>query len=278
MLNKTLIPISALGLMAVFAGPTFAGLPANVTLLQHWEFNEIAGTPLSQVANSVPGGSSFNFDIHNSATTGNGTFVVNRQDSADQISYAAMNNLPAAGTVWVVIDVAGWSYTTGIPRFTTGFYHADGAADSTNTANLTSRVDFRPGDADTNVNAGVGGFATGDGVSIGYESMDTRPTWGQTSTEDNSPVRLVLEHRQDSNTYEVFYSFDNVNYTSIGSQVTDPARGANFLAMGTINNFSGDGLELEQVFVAIPEPSTYAAIFGGLALLGAFAWRRRMGK
>lgn len=38
------------------------------------------------------------------------------------------------------------------------------------------------------------------------------------------------------------------------------------------NRFYADGVAFVQ---AIPEPSTYAAIFGGLALAGAFVYRRR---
>jgi len=259
---------------AFLASPALATIfPAGAFPIQDWQFTEPDGTPITGVANSVPSGAAFNFDIDNSFTTGNGTFKVARQDGGlQQISYAELTNAPATGNLWAVIDIVGWDYDSVFPRFTAGFYDVAGAANSTNTANLTSRVDFRPGDYDTNPNnAGVGGFATGAGVSIGYESTES---WGPVSDASNSPVRLVLEQRQDTNAYEVFYSFDNVNYTSIGSQVTDPARGANFFALGTINNFLGDGLEISRVqILAIPEPSSVVLL--SMAMVGLLGVARR---
>jgi hypothetical protein len=39
---------------------------------------------------------------------------------------------------------------------------------------------------------------------------------------------------------------------------------------------AGNMLQLTATASAIPEPSTYAAIFGALSLVGAALWRRRV--
>ncbi len=56
-----------------------------------------------------------------------------------------------------------------------------------------------------------------------------------------------------------FFTVDSVTIGSVAAGIT--------ATVGYIDDVS---------FTAIPEPSTYAAIFGGLALLGAFVYRRRL--
>jgi hypothetical protein len=67
-----------------------------------------------------------------------------------------------------------------------------------------------------------------------------------------------------ANTYSLFSSFAGGTVSSLTISGYD-----------TVNYTAGLGSDGVLYFTAIPEPSTYAAILGGLALAGVFIHRRR---
>lgn len=71
------------------------------------------------------------------------------------------------------------------------------------------------------------------------------------------------------------------NYSSLGvggSNILFSHYDINSSSSADPNDFLLFGLIDNVTVTAIPEPSTYAAIFGGLALMGAFVYRRRRGR
>lgn len=93
-------------------------------------------------------------------------------------------------------------------------------------------------------------------------------TWEATFTADTVVVTLDLG---SNGTVDGTFSSTGAGYNN---PFTDLRFGGPSATSSAGGGFNVDNISLE----VIPEPSTYAAIFGGLALLGAFVYRRRARK
>jgi hypothetical protein len=126
---------------------------------------------------------------------------------------------------------------------------------------------------------------TGGGQVWNFDTSSSLPIWSLNSQMGGSnPANLLVLAEASSVTIQVSLaslgltaesSFRFDIYTSgggAGDSAVDAA-GNPSQSIADWGNFYDSGTDV--LTYAIPEPSTYAAIFGGLALLGAFAYRRR---
>jgi hypothetical protein len=218
---------------------------ANAEILHDWTFDEPSGTRSSEVIDTA-GGSAFNVNLGgNSWTTGTGHFrFIRGGANTNWFTYAEIKDAPATGKLWLVMDLAGWSLTTNPPRLRIGFANHVEPATTSGVETITAEIDFRPADL------GVGGFARGPGWTETTHYINHDGPWSLSSTPQNAPVRFVLEYDQDNHSYEIFYSFDLVNYVSVGIAQTSPQRAANFIRLGGINSFTGSGFDIDRIFVS----------------------------
>ena len=114
-------------------------------------------------------------------------------------------------------------------------------------------------------------------------------TWVPTSNVSGGLTTYTISNDADPLTFSI-----DQNGSAYSDPVVDSAApGANkWVFLGTVELTAGNTYSVVQsptentwvshrtagiMFEPIPEPSTYAAIFGGIALLGAFIYRRRIG-
>lgn len=123
------------------------------------------------------------------------------------------------------------------------------------------------------------GFAGGDGwlTGVSYATLGATSGWiSATATITDESVGVVFADSRSGGFGTQTLSSSGAGPTGAFTQLTIGApQGMPGTATGNgsgarIDNISFSGLEV------IPEPGTYAAIFGGLALLGAFVYRRRL--
>jgi hypothetical protein len=138
-------------------------------------------------------------------------------------------------------QTAGGAYYYGRVAFGSGMVYADGALAPTSSW-------FK-----------VTGGGTATQTTIGWHSMRLVGAPDPTNPETHFKLSFYVDDVLAGTVANIANA--NFNFAVLGSGLTSTAAGASF-----------DNL----VISAIPEPSTYAAIFGGLALLGAFVYRRRL--
>src|SRR5690606_15118814 len=100
-------------------------------------------------------------------------------------------------------------------------------------------------------------------------------TWG-TRADHRAGIKHTVTHAGGATEVFVDQSATSNEWVSLGSFMFNEGSGSSLRVDNTNNDLSGsfsvDSLRLEL----IPEPSTYAAIFGALALVGAAVYRRRL--
>jgi hypothetical protein len=129
-------------------------------------------------------------------------------------------------------------------------------------------------------------LATAGGWSVTNEYTGGYATQVSTATADNTDVILRISWDASSHLLSSSYSFDNGatfdllrgSYSVSGWTADAPTSGFNFEIF--MNSNLGSELTAGSAYLdnfsvsAVPEPSTYAAIAGGL-MLGFAVWRRR---
>lgn len=137
-----------------------------------------------------------------------------------------------------------------------------------------------------NVSGGTyyyGRVAFGSGIVLGDGASDLTSSWfllgGASATTSIGwhEMRLLGMPDADNPTTHMKLEF-YVDGDLAGSVANVANQDYNLLVLGSnLTSSAAGGASFDNVSV-IPEPSTYAAIFGGLALVGAFVYRRRVTK
>lgn len=182
-------------IMVAFA---IAGSASNAAIFEDFLFNEPNGTLLSDVENSANLGN--NWLVHANtveSTTFNGSFRVNKQSQTGQ----AANSLEIAnivsGKAYLVVDVAGWSYTATVSspmeRMRFAFLDNDPAVAGGSTVTAEMNIDR------------LGSALTLRGEALGNGSTALLGTQYSLPLVQNNPLKLVLELDKDLNRYSVYY-------------------------------------------------------------------------
>lgn len=111
-------------------------------------------------------------------------------------------------------------------------------------------------------------------LAVTYDGTSSADNVSYYSGNEIAPV--LLSH---STTINAGALNDSTARVMIGRTDAAPTASVNPDAfIDDVRIYSGvlDATQLDDVRLAIPEPSTYATIFGGLALVGAFVYRRRL--
>jgi hypothetical protein len=242
--------LSIASITSAIAAPAFAIFPPNQVVVQDWHFNEAANTILENTSNSVAGGSSFHASPADSATTGSGAFRIQRPPGTTLFGSAPLEMPATGGKMWIVADIAEWNLTSDVSDFRIGFGNQAGDPESTASGYMLAEFSLR--------RIGLGGLTGG---SMIIPRSNPGEVFGPTQT---TPLRVVLQYDRDNQTCEVFFSFDNVTYTSVGSAPTSAALAPNYVRFMALNSFAQTGafLDVDRVFVAYAPPA------GNISLVG----------
>ncbi len=252
---------SALALATAFTLPALA----SAQVLQVWQFNDGAGTALNASASS--GGILFNNAIPGVTTNGSGglSFAYNSTSSARTFA-----DIPDVSTDILQLDVlvASWDFSGVTAAPGAGPLVEFGFAPAIGTSNGVTRTALIQFAAD-NVEADIIGVAAGSGFSNTPGGLNV---FGKVQA---TPITFRLVANFITDTYTVSSSANNFSTPATGN--LDPTRGANFIQIRALDNFTAGGSSFivdSVTLTAIPEPATYTAL-AGVAILGFVVARRR---
>jgi hypothetical protein len=262
----------SVGASLFFVGTFF--VTSQAAVLQHWEFNDGDGVLITAAAVGVAGGPVFTTTSGSTAMTEDGTLRIRRAINEDTSSQAFLDT-SGPQHLRAELTIAGWNFSgTASEEFRLGF--TNGSSATQQTADFYVRRT-----ADEEISMRLAAFGTaGTGAEVGtYVAIS-----GLGNVREDS-VFLRLEYDGANHKFSGAYNIGNGWVSLMIDGNTSPGtsneRNAGALRLNALNSFSQEGeyFDLQSLtLTAIPEPSTYAAIFGGLALLGAFGYRRRVGK
>jgi hypothetical protein len=254
---------------ALIASTGAFSLSSHAELLQHWEFNDAKDVLITNAAVGVPTGPVFTTTSGSTAMTGDGTLRIRRAIGEDSPSQAFLDT-SGPQHLRAELTIAGWNFEGPFANeeFRLGFTHATGTLQ---TADFYVRRT-----ADDEVSMRLAAFGTGAAPAGTYVAI---PGLGNLREE---PVFIRLEYdginHQYSGAYNIGAGWVSLMIDGSTSPDTSSARNAGSLRLNALNSFAeaGEYFDIQSLtLTAIPEPSTYAAIFGALALVGAFVYRRR---
>jgi len=206
----------------------------------------------------------------NSSTSGGGT------SSNLTFSSVTANGVSATSNAGGVFSFTSWS--TGATTSTDTF---SGALDASDYYQFTVTPDSSYQYTLTSITFDAGRSSTGARQFEVRSCIDSFTT-ELTSSASNPAVSIVSSNvfQFTDNTSTATYSGNSItlsglNFTGISSSITFRIYAYN--AEGTSGTFRLDNLAINgsSELAAVPEPSTYAAILGGVALIGVIAIRRR---
>jgi hypothetical protein len=262
------------------AAGAFAASAHGLTLLQEWDFASApAGQNPTQVVGTVPGGLSFAAAGSGQLTNGSTLRVSPTAAVNSHIELPDDPNMSSYTFLRAEYDIAGWNWAVGdnndhTRRLSIGFAGSvPGAENFLFAAGGSIRMNAA---GEIRLTAESGG-ATGTFDSF----TPVAPTPGFTSVH-TSPLFVRIDWDVTESSYSVYFSdtagvFADPFFTGRVGTPREPYR----LRIGPLDGspsgaWAGDYVDIDAMrLYAIPEPSTYAAIFGALALVGAFAYRRR---
>ncbi|MCC5840885.1 MAG: PEP-CTERM sorting domain-containing protein [Opitutales bacterium] len=237
---------------------------AQAQLLANWEFNEPAGTGLTQTVDSV-NGLVFNGGITGVATNGTGQLVFGANATfPDRYTLLPASALTTYELSFVVNswDSSNLDSSAAGRRMYMGFYETTNLEGT-----FVGEVEFRFFDDGVDLR-----FVGGSGASVIQSNFAPALL--------NQPMRFTMTVDTAANVASLSYQIgmaDPVSFLDLPLSVAASGREINYFGITSSQNFqtlSGAPLIESITITAIPEPSTYAAILG-LAALAFLVWRRR---
>ena len=217
--------------LALFLGA--ANAPAQ--LLQSWQFNDAANTPLNTAVNAVPAGVLFATGQAGVSTNGAGQLVISGNNTG--LGARSFANIPdvTSGSLQLDVNVASWNFTGSPslgPLLEIGL--ANPSATTTPNSNNTrlAHLFFEVND----LGAALGGVARGGNSTSTTEATDI--LFGLVR---NTPVTFRLNVDFATRAYTVSTSDDYSIITSTGNITTNSPTAA-FVQIRAIDDFSIGGL------------------------------------
>ncbi len=205
--------------------------------LHDWHFEEAEGTEMSATLNSARPWVSWNGNLADSFTTGDGTFRIQR-NAGGLNRRVDVGETDGAEILYMLVDFAGWNF-----------------ADVTNpdAGEIEIRMHFMNGEAADNpgqVTAGKRLIHNTDGtVSLQADSTGTAAPGGETSDPVSlfsetqlENLRLVTAYNTVEHSYSVYYQEGDGEWIEFFSGNTSGVRSAISFRMWIRGDFYGDGL------------------------------------
>ncbi len=273
--------VSYLFVVAVLA----ACSTSSAAIIDDFPFNDAAGTVITAAANTA---NATNFWLsQNSAINAgvqSGSFRIQKGGEATPVTGQVGNTLDIAnvnsGKAWLVVDLAGWSYTStaSSPSERVRFGFLDNDPPSAGSSTITAEATLDRG----------GGALQLNGGALGLGSTNVAGSYNLPLVQTN-PFRIALELDKDANTYAVHYKDGSAAWATLGSGVLgdlnssgSPAgtlrsgKSIRFAFTGTYSE-AGEFVDVDRIFVTttnpIPEPAGMLLL--AVAACGAAIFRHR---
>ncbi len=233
-------------------GVALATLAAQAVELHDWQFNDVAGTPVSATVNQGINSVFWDGNIADSTTTGEGALRIRR--TGGLVSRRAdIGDNQGSPELHMTVVISGWNLTdpvdldVGQPRmrleFLSGF-----AAD--NPTAVTASVRF---ERLSNGDVALQARATGTAAPGGQES-DMIPLF--TSVQEE-PVTIQISYNRLSHFYVVNYKVGDGEFTELFTGTTSGIRDAESFRLAVQGDFFGDGsgfLDLDRFAISTDLP------------------------
>ncbi|HLS29148.1 MAG TPA: PEP-CTERM sorting domain-containing protein [Opitutales bacterium] len=256
-------------------------------VLQHWDFTSAdAGLNPTQVVGNIAGGPQFTVGGDGQLTTGS-TLRISPTTALNAHVDVASISLPSGYDKFrLEYTIGGWDWSIGAATGETRRLSMGWSGTFTDGQPTPNSFLFAAGGSIRMNASGEIRFTAEGGLNVNINGEDTLTNL---NAVQNSPIFLRVDvdpwAREFTTTFSDSSDFSNVLFSFTGGS------GLSRSPDGRMNNFrigpldgdpsgvwNGDFAMIDSLtYSVIPEPSTYAAIFGGLALAGAFIYRRRMG-
>jgi hypothetical protein len=260
-----------------------ASQAASAAILEDFPFGDPNGTVITAVVNSVNAGNGWlsqNTAIN--AGVQSGSFRIQKGGEATPVTGQVGNTLNIAnvtsGKIWLVADIAGWSYTatpsTPSERVRFGFLDNDPPAANSSTVTAGVNIDRLPS-GNLTITGEAGGTGSTATIGGGPDLPQSR----------NTILSLVLEVDADADTYTIFYKDGAAPFASLGTgnlgersaAVLREARSVRFAFTGTYSE-AGEFVDVDRIYVTnvnpVPEPAALWLLVAGVGGLAGTRHRR----
>ena len=248
---------------------------ARAGIIEDFQFNDANGTQLGGAVNSANPGNNWLIHANNNdqSFVVDGSYRIGKHSVTGQAANALEIANITSGKAYLVVEIAGWSYTSmaSAPSERVRFAFMDNDPASTGGSIVTAEMNIdRLGDALT-----LRGEALGAG---GTALLGTQYALPLVQT---SPLTLVLELDKDLNQFTVFYKdgsnpFGTLGTGNLGERsagVIREGRSLRFAFTGTFGD-TGEFFDVDRIYLAdfnpIPEPGTTLLATVAIAFLVAF--------
>jgi len=243
-------------LLALAAGLTIPNC-TNAAILEDFLFNDANGTTLDAVENSANPGN--NWLVHANTVESaafNGSYRINKQSATAQASNALDIANVSTGKIWLVTEMAGWSYTAtpSSPSERVRFAFMDNndppaAGNSTVTAEANIDRD------------GSGLVLRGEALTAAGGATNIASTYALPLTR-TTPFTFVLELNKDSDQYSIYYKDNTDPYQllgtgNLGTSTNNPGdRDGNSLRFAFTGTFgdTGEYFDVNRLYLTDTNP------------------------
>jgi hypothetical protein len=266
------LPIVCLALAAGLwlpGGVAVAGIIedlANATIIEDFRFDDPAGTSYDAAANSAGTGHFFSTDadLAGVVTNGVGALDTSTKNNVGLGSPVVDNDDITTGRVLGVMEMT-WDFTSALDTAENEELRISILNSGTSTVTAEFEIERNDNDQLEIFGEAIGGSSTDIPLQI----------LNGGSLRQAEKFIAVIDADLDSDEYWVHFSNDaGASFTTMGPGVLDAARIGEKLRLVINNDFVGDNVLIDRVYLAtIPEPS--AIVLAMLATVGIAAARRR---